>query len=149
MALTEGVCMKSLTEIKDKAMLEKLASFDICTADDKILIVLIEMGLEKEYTPFEEVDLHRAVYKTKQIQNKLFEEFSFRTTSTYPYSALLERVLMRLKISRVLSFEDFEYSKAKLSDGTTEYATREIIPKLACEDYEALRLIGKQLVQTV
>lgn len=136
--------MKTLKEAESGEM--KYA-FNQITAGDKILVILSVAGLEEKYTKFNEVDLYRIIYANKNKYKALFNDFVFSTNGTGPYSALLERVLMRMKIACVLTSISPDYVEYKLAKDTKAYIKLHILPKITRDDYFALESIGEQLKQ--
>lgn len=115
--------------------------------DEKVLVSLMEMGLEDEPMRLNETIIQEVFYnysKTKEYED-LLKEFTFSTTGTFPYSALLERVLIRAKSSRVLKTLNPDYECLQLAKGTREYLEERVIPILGDMDHEKLTQIGKRL----
>lgn len=113
--------------------------------DDKIRVILKEMDLEKEQIKFDDEVFQSIIYYSSKKYPNLFNEFSFSTSGTFPYSDLLERVLTRAKISRVLKTVNPDFEYVQLSTGTSEYIDKKIRPKFEVEDYKILKEIGKEL----
>ena len=118
--------------------------------DEKVLVALTAMGLEKEPRKLSEKTIHRIFYKYlseyKDEYSDLLKEFAFSTSGTYPYSSLLERVLMRAKASRVLKTSNPDYEAMQLAKGTDEFLQKKTIPILKKNnDYDKLVQIGKAL----
>lgn len=135
--------METLAALKIISMLDEI------TADDKILIILSEAGFEKQYTKFNHCDLHRIIYRAKNKNIAFLDEFVFKNSGTYPYSALLERILTRMTISRVFTSISPDYTEYKLADGTAKYINEKITPKLTPENYNILKQLASQLKQLV
>ncbi|MCK5641316.1 MAG: hypothetical protein KAJ19_10980, partial [Gammaproteobacteria bacterium] len=76
---------------------------------------------------------------------KILKEFVFTTSGTFPFSELLERVLTRAKISRVLKTMNPDFEQIGLAPGTNEYIKENIEPKFDSDDYKLLKEIGATL----
>lgn len=113
--------------------------------DDKIRVILKEMDLEKEQMRFDDEVFQSAIYDSSKKYPHLFSEFLFSTSGTFPYSDLLERVLTRAKISRVLKTVNPDFEFVQLSAGTNEYIDEKIKPKFEHGDYQILKEIGNEL----
>jgi len=72
--------------------------------DDIILAVFSLSG--RELLPADEEKIHRAVCELKKKYPQLLEIFSFSRNDVYPFSKLLERVLLRLEIARLVTIEN-------------------------------------------
>jgi len=81
--------------------------------------------------------LHQLIYISKKISPHLFEEFVFNTSGTQPYSELLERIIMRGRISGIISPSD------RLSPVPNEYVQEKLYPKFKPEDLIILKSIGR------
>lgn len=124
------------------AIIEELK---VMTPDNKVRVVLKEMGLEDRELKFDEEAVQREFYDYSLKYPALFNEFSFTTTGTYPYSRLLERILQRMKIPQVLKTVNPGYECMKLATGTDEYVEKEIIKFMNPDDYKVLKSMGQSL----
>lgn len=138
--------MLTLKELEGvKEVEDILKELDAVFPDDKVLVVLNEMELESKALRFDEEKVHRLFYHFSCDNPDVFKEFVFKTTGTYPYSRLLERVIQRLKISRVLKTENPDYERVRLAEGTSDYVHEEIISRLNQKDYDILKKLGQEL----
>ncbi|VVB93501.1 Uncharacterised protein [uncultured archaeon] len=113
--------------------------------DDKIRVILKEMDLEEKPIRFDDEVFQSTLYESSKKYPQLFNEFRFSTTGTFPYSDLIERVLTRAKISRVLKTVNPDYEFVQLSAGTKNYVDEKIKPKFRAEEYQILKEIGNEL----
>ncbi len=113
--------------------------------DDVIRVILKEMDFEGEAMKFDDEIFQRTLYEFSKRNTRLFNDFIFSTSGTFPYSDLVERVLTRAKISRVLKTVNPDFEFLQLASGTSEYVDKKIKPKFDASDYEMLKEIGKEL----
>ena len=113
--------------------------------DDIIRVILKEMDFEREAMKFDDEIFQRTLYDFSKRNASLFNNFIFSTSGTFPYSDLVERVLTRAKISRVLKTVNPDFEFLQLAPGTGEYVDEKIKPKFSAPDYEILKEIGKEL----
>lgn len=111
----------------------------------KVRVVMKEMDLENQEQNLDEEIVHRLFFEYSKKYPEIFEEFSFNTTGTYPFSHLLERILQRMKIPLVLKTVNPSYENMKLVKGTNEYVEEKIISRMDSEEYEVLQSLGKEL----
>lgn len=113
--------------------------------DDKIRVILRHMAIEGEGFRFNGENLHTAIFEAKSEHPDLFEEFTFRLNGTHPYSELLERVINRGKISRVIKTLNPDFSDAQIKEQTHKYIVNTIEKKFSEEELEILRKISKEI----
>lgn len=113
--------------------------------DDKIRVILKEMNIEKEPIKYDDKIFQTTLYDFSLDHPKILEEFVFTTSGTFPFSELLERVLTRAKISRVLKTMNPDFEQIGLVQGTNEYIKENIEPKFDSDDYKLLKEIGATL----
>jgi hypothetical protein len=107
--------------------------------DDKLRIILHSAYADISKPEIDTEQLHILIYESKLVYPELFSEFSFRTTGTFPYSELLERIMMRARISGVLRASN------RLKSETDKYVRGTLYPRFAPEDLSVLQLIGQEL----
>jgi len=119
----------------------------------KIRIILKEMKMEEKPIRFDEEVLHRILYTYKKRYPKLLKEFSFSLSGTYPYSQLLERILIRAKISRTLKTTNPDFEEVQLSKNTSLYVEErietEFLEEYSKSDLDILKNIGKDIKRTL
>ena len=113
--------------------------------DDKIRVILKEMNIEKEPIKYDDKIFQTTLYNFSLEHPQILKEFIFTTSGTFPFSALLERVLTRAKISRVLKTMNPDFEQIGLASGTNEYIKENIEPKFDSDDYKLLKEIGVTL----
>lgn len=113
--------------------------------DDKIRVILKEMHLEEKPIRFDDEVFHSTLYQFSKKYPQLFNEFLFSTSGTFPYSDLIERILTRAKISRVLKTVNPDFEYVQLSEGTSTYIDEKIKPKFVGKEYKILKEIGNEL----
>ncbi len=113
--------------------------------DDVIRVILKEMDFEEEPMKFDDEIFQRTLYEFSKRNVALFNDFIFSISGTFPYSDLVERVLTRAKISRVLKTVNPDFEFLQLAPGTGEYVDEKIKPKFSAQDYEILKEIGREL----
>ena len=114
--------------------------------DDKIRVILKEMNIEKEPIKYDDKIFQTTLYDFSLDHPKILEEFVFTTSGTFPFSELLERVLTRAKISRVLKTMNPDFEQIGLVQGTNEYIKENIEPKFDSDDYKLLKERGATLL---
>ena len=113
--------------------------------DDKIRVILKEMNIEKEPIKYDDKTFQITLYEFSLEHPHILKEFVFTTSGTFPFSKLLERVLTRAKISRVLKTMNPDFEQIGLAEGTNEYIEENIEPKFEPNDYRLLKEIGATL----
>ncbi|HPJ84340.1 MAG TPA: hypothetical protein PLY09_06225 [Methanothrix sp.] len=113
--------------------------------DDIISIIFREMGLEDEALRFNQELFYSTIYRYFKLHPSLFADFYFIESGTYPYSDLLERIITRHKISRLLKTENPDFEFIRLKKGTSELIDRELKPNFDEGELEILKSIGKEL----
>jgi hypothetical protein len=113
--------------------------------DDVIRVILREMDFEGKPMRFDDEIFQRTLYEFSRRNTCLFNDFIFSTSGTFPYSDLVERVLTRAKISRILKTVNPDFEFLELAPGTGEYIDEKIKPQFSELDYEMLKEIGKEL----
>lgn len=113
--------------------------------DDIITIILSEMNLEENPLKFDRDIFYNVIYKHFRQHPNIFSDFCFIESGTYPYSELLERIINRHKISRLLKLENPDFEIIRLKEGTTELVERKLKPNFGKDELEILKNIGKEL----
>lgn len=113
--------------------------------DDKIRVILKEMNIEDEPIKYDDKIFQITLYNFTLEHPNILKEFTFTTSGTFPFSELLERVLTRAKISRVLKTMNPDFEQIGLVQGTNEYIEENIKPKFNSDDYTLLKEIGVTL----
>jgi len=113
--------------------------------DDKIRVILKEMNFETEPIKLDEEVFQGTLYVFSKKYPALLNEFLFSTSGTFPYSDLIERVLTRAKISRVLKTVNPDFEYVQLSAGSSKYIDEKIKPKFNTGEYQKLKEIGNEL----
>jgi hypothetical protein len=113
--------------------------------DDLITVIFREMDIEDKPIRFKEEIIYNTIFKYSGEYPELFEDFTFHTTGTFPYSDLLERIIERYKISRILKTEnpDFEYVSFKA--GINQQIDAKIKKRFEPKELEILKAIGNDL----
>ena len=93
-----------------------------------------------------EEDLHIVIYELKKEHPIFLKEFTFNVTGTFPYSPLLGRILMRIKISRLIRTYNPTLKRSELNEGVAEYITEFIEPKFSLDDKEIINMIAEKLI---
>jgi hypothetical protein len=107
-------------------------------SDDKIRIIM--SGINKNPFKFDDEKFHILIFKSKKEHPELFSEFNFKTSGTFPYSDLLERILMRGMISG--SLHRCEDDMIIMNTCSPE-KLRDKYKEISDQDYETLLNIGK------
>lgn len=110
--------------------------------DDKIRVILKEMNIENVPIKYNDKIFQTSLYNFSIKYPKLLKEFTFTTSGTFPFSDLLERVLTRAKISRVLKTVNPDFEQIRLVQGTNEYIEENIKPNFDPDEYKLLKEIG-------
>lgn len=108
---------------------------------DAIRVILCEAYSPANLVKFDEKALHIVVYERRE--HPLFEEFSFSTSGTFPYSELIEDALMHMRIARVITsgFDGGIY----IDPETYTYVSREIVPLFSQDELLLLKWMGRDL----
>jgi hypothetical protein len=115
--------------------------------DDKIRILLNSAFENPKETNFKFNDecLHTLIFEAKQSHPELFKEFNFRLNGTYPYSQLIERIIHRAKITRIIKTSNPDFSEIQLKEESKKYVEEKLLPKLQQKDLDILKELGKKL----
>jgi len=114
--------------------------------DDKIMVVLLAAGACERSVRFDESRFQELIHGYKNNTNDPFSEFSFRTSGTSPYSSLLERVLMRGRISRsIVFFGDQDGHETLLLNSPRQFLEDKLRKKFAPEEWRRLTEIGAEI----
>jgi len=115
--------------------------------DDVIRILLNSAFEESTETNFKFSDesLHILIFEAKKKYPKLFQEFNFSSNGTYPYSQLIERIIHRAKISRLIKTSNPDFSEIQLKEESKKYVEKHLKPKLKDNELKILSDLGKQL----
>jgi len=113
--------------------------------DDIISVIFSEMKLEEKALRFNQELFYSVIYRYFKMYPSLFADFYFIESGTYPYSDLLERIITRHKISRLLKTENPDFEFIRLKKGTTELIEKELKPNFDKNELEILKSIGKEL----
>jgi hypothetical protein len=115
--------------------------------DDIIRILLNSAFEESTETSFKfsDEDLHILIFEAKKKNPELFKEFNFRVNGTYPYSQLIERIIHRAKISRLIKTSNPDYSEIQLKDESKIYVEKNLQPKFKKNELDILKDLGKKL----
>lgn len=118
--------------------------------DDKIRILLNSAFEESTETNFKFSDenLHILIFEAKKTYPKLFQEFNFRLNGTYPYSQLIERIIHRAKISRLIKTSNPDFSEIQLKEESKRYVEKNLQPHFKEKELKILKDLGKQLKNT-
>lgn len=108
--------------------------------DDTIRVILYSAYISHPDMELDEEWLHTLIHISKAAFPQLFEEFSFNTSGTHPYSELLERIIMRARIAGVLS------SSNQLTHISDKYVKEILYPKFSPENLSILQSIGKRFL---
>ena len=111
-------------------------------SDDIILMLFDRMGAEREPVKNDERTLHIAIYEYQQKHPKLFGEFSFSTSGTYPFSELIERVISRAKIAKEWIATD---DSIRLAQGTGAYLKENVESNFSEQDLETITELAQDL----
>lgn len=113
--------------------------------DDLISIIFSEMKIEDTPLRFDQELFYSTIYKYYRKYPALFAEFYFIESSTYPYSDLLERIITRHKISRLLKTENPDFEFIRLNKGSSELIDKKLKPNFFPSELEILKQIGEEL----
>ena len=115
--------------------------------DDKIRILLnyaFKDSIEPNFN-FNDESLHILIFEAKKLHPDFFQEFNFRMNGTYPYSQLIERIIHRAKISRIIKTSNPDFSEIQLKEESKNYVERKLQPNLREDELKILKDLGKQL----
>ncbi len=110
---------------------------------DEIFCALTYFGKITEL-PYNAELIHTALYRLKEKYQELLKEFLFDTNGTFPFSNLLERILMRGQISGVIEIKNFFAPKTAYNLAVyNKYFEEYIRSKLAKEKIKILEKAGQ------
>lgn len=113
---------------------------------EKIKAIFYGMDLDKEPIEFDDEQFHTLIYEKKLQYPELFEDFSFQLNGTFPYSELLERIIIRAKISRSVKTLNPDFSTLEFKKGEShDIIKQNLKSKLKRNDFRKLDLIGKDI----
>jgi hypothetical protein len=114
-------------------------------ADDLISIIFRDMNLENKPLRFDQEIFYSTIYKYCKTNKSLFTDFYFIETGTYPYSDLLERIITRHKISRLLKTENPDFEFIRLKEGTSKLIDEKLKPQYTPIELQVLESIAMEL----
>ena len=106
--------------------------------DDKIRIIL--NNIKSNPFEYDTERFHILIFENKKEHPSLFREFSFKTNGTFPYSDLLERIIMRGIISGCLHTCDNKMFLLCKTQNDVLYSKH---MELSREDFKILSEIGE------
>jgi hypothetical protein len=68
--------------------------------------------------------------------------FTFSTGDLYPFSRLLERVLTRLQLARLIGMDNPDYERYRISDGAKKFIQDEVLPRFTPDQQAEIRAIA-------
>jgi hypothetical protein len=102
--------------------------------DDKVRMILNYAFSEGDNPDNEKLQI--LLYDAKMKYPSLFEEFNFRTSGTYPYSELLERIVMRMRISKI-----------RFGEESRKYVKEQIQPKFSDDEINIFRSLARYRIR--
>lgn len=86
---------------------------------DDIICALFRASGKK--IPTTQKELHTRIFELKTEDPDLYKEFTFSNSGTFPYSALLDRVIQRLVTSDILVTPNPDYPIFEISQEGQDY----------------------------
>lgn len=111
------------------------------TSDDVIAGVL--SFLTTETIPLNTNKIHTAVFKLKEKEPKLFEDFIFTSGDCYPYSELLERTIFRLQNADLISTVNPDFKQFIITKESKNHIKKSILPLFDKEEIMKLKALSQ------
>jgi len=143
--MNKDLALKKLTEKERAKLVNQLKN--TVAPDDVVAAILSH--LSKEEIPLNVHKIHSAVFKLKQKNPEMFEEFIFSTKDYYPYSYLLEQVLFRLQNADLINTLNLGFKKCIVSKESKAYIRKDVLPLFGNEDRKKLEKMGKTFEKAV
>jgi hypothetical protein len=112
---------------------------------EKIKVIFYGMDLDKEPVDFNDEQFHTLIYENKLKYPKLLKEFTFQLNGTFPYSELLERIIIRAKISRSVKTVNPDFSVIEFKNESHEVIKQGLRTKLKPHEFKKLESIGREI----
>jgi hypothetical protein len=134
--------MTRLEESKREQIITELQRY--IAPDDIILAIFSSSGGEP--LPANDEKIHRAIYELKKKYPQWLGAFSFSRNDVYPFSKLLERVLLRLEISHLVIVKN---PNLIIPPESKQYIQENVLPLFTEEQKEQLKQMGELFKQLV
>jgi hypothetical protein len=108
--------------------------------DDIIAGMLILTGLSS-FTG-KPLDIHRFIYDERR-KYTILNSFSFSQDDIHPFSRVLERVLSRLELSRIIGMENPDFDRFIIKPAGIDIIKNDILPLFAKDEIEQLTGIAE------
>lgn len=143
--MNEKLIFQGLEEKKRKELVDQLKKSVM--PDDVIAAIFSFLTVDK--IPLDVRKIHSAVFKLKQENPEMFEDFIFSSTDYYPYSSLLERVLFRLQNADLINTVNPGFQKCIVSEESKEHIKKDILPLFRDEEKKKLQKMGEAFQKIV
>jgi len=108
--------------------------------DDIIAGMLILTGLSS-FTG-KPLDIHRFIYDERR-KYTILNSFSFSQDDIHPFSRVLERVLSRLELSRIIGMENPDFDRFIIKPAGIDIIKNDVLPLFAEDEIEQLTGIAE------
>lgn len=112
---------------------------------EKIKVIFYGMKLDEEPIDFNDEQFHTLIYENKLKYPKLLSEFTFQLNGTFPYSELLERIVIRAKISRSVKTVNPDFSVIEFKNESHDIIKQNLRTKLKPNEFKKLESIGREI----
>lgn len=117
------------------------------TEHDVIAAMLSFLGEKTERFQADPKVINEAVFELKGKFPQLLERFAFSTDAgdLYPFSPLLERVLARLQLSRIITMENPDWTTFIIRPAAKEYIRQHILTAFSEDEKNQLKTMAQVL----
>lgn len=117
--------------------------------DDIIAAMLyyVATTFEKRYFSGDARLIHAPLAELKRKGNPLLQKFPFSENDIFPFSRVLEDVLTRLQISRIIGMENPDFERYEIKTAAQDYVEREIISRFDDSEKEEIKKIGEYFAE--
>ena len=102
--------------------------------DDIVFLSLKDILKEKRYQEFDEKWIHVAIFNVKKLHREFLKEFTFNTTGTFPFSALIGRILMRAKINGMIGTLNPTLIESGFNEGVSEFIETDLMSEFNTDE---------------
>lgn len=88
--------------------------------------------------------IHETISNLRKQFPKLLKEFAFSQGDVHPLSPVLEGVLSRLQLSRIIKMENPDFETFIIKEAAKDYVRREILVRFDDEDKSHLEEMAKE-----
>lgn len=110
---------------------------DVSYVPDDIVAGMLSF-FKGDYFTSDPERIHETIAKAR-VTYRILEVFPFSKDDAYPFSRLLERVLARLQVSRIIGMDNPTYDRYAIKEEGRKLIKEEILPFFDKEQQEQIR----------